>query len=65
MCKADEATSLCSICFSYYCYYFDTCYKPVNEKNKIKYHKKEEIYYNIPFDTCCPILSRNSINLFV
>ena len=61
VCKADEATSLCPQCFSYYC---DECYKPVHGRKENKDHKKEAIDYNVPIDTHFPDHSGNNINLF-
>ena len=61
VCKADEATSLCPQCFSYYC---DKCFKCVHEKKENKEHKKEAIDYNVPIDTWCPDHDKVAINLF-
>ena len=61
ICKADDATSLCLKCFSYYC---EDCYKTVHKKKENKEHKKEEIDYNVPIDTHCSLHSGNDVNLF-
>jgi len=61
VCKADEATSLCPQCFSYYC---DKCFKCVHEKKENIEHKKEAIDYNVPIDTWCPDHDKVAINLF-
>ena len=61
MCKVNEATSLCSNCFCYYC---DDCYKPVHKLKENKDHIKEDIDYNVPIDTRCPDHDTIPINLF-
>ena len=61
ICKAEEATSLCPQCFSYYC---DGCFKQVHEKENNKEHKKEKIDYYVPIDTRCPEHAKIIINLF-
>ena len=61
VCKADEATSLCPQCFSYYC---DKCFKCVHEKKENIEHKKEAIDYNVPIDRWCPDHDKVAINLF-
>ena len=61
ICKVNEATNLCLQCFSYYC---NTCYKYIHDMKGNKEHKKEEIDYNVPIDTWCPLHEKNAINLF-
>ena len=61
ICKVNEATNLCLQCFSYYC---NACYKYIHDMKGNKEHKKEEIDYNVPIDTWCPLHEKNAINLF-
>ena len=55
------ATSLCCECSCYFC---DSCYKFIHEKEANNQHKKEKIDYFVPFDTKCKEHPINPICLF-
>ena len=61
ICKVEEATSLCSQCFSYYC---DGCFKQVHQKKENSEHKTEKVDVFVPIDTRCPEHDNVPINLF-
>ena len=52
------------ICFDCYMYFCDSCFKIIHEKQKNNNHEKEKIDYFVPFDTKCPLHTKDRINLF-
>ena len=53
-----------SICFKYFKYYCDTCYKYIHSKNKKQDHIKEDIDPFISTNTKCQFHPTNIISLF-
>ena len=60
ICKL-EATYLCHKCMCYFC---DSCFNFVHNKDANKNHTKENIDYYVPFDLKCPEHNLHVMDLF-
>ena len=57
----NDATSICFQCFCYFC---DSCFKFIHDKDYNLGHKKEKIDYFVPIDIKCRNHPKNIINMF-